>query len=1685
MAGIPQVITEDRASSAQVINGSARFDDSNKSYLSQDIGNGTNGFTLSFWMKPCQTGNRDELFDTVASTGFYLYRHTNGEIKINNNSANLFTSNGKYRDTSAFYNIVFSYKPVAGSTGYGLLYVNGKLDKGALFTTQLHAGTAKISSEASSDPANYYLSQWYLVDGLQLGPEYFGFTDPLTGTWRPKKFKAEGTTVNDGTDWSGNYSGGGGDPGPAFDGTNPSQNGYAHSGSGLTITFPKALSGRIIVYGGTGGGGADTYTLSDGSSLSTDQDYANSPYFDALDFGEKEGITSLTCSPGYTLHGISVDGVMLTDSTTQNLDFGTNGFYLPLDGNSLIGQDLSGKGNDWKPVNFGGSVLPENSFVSGAKPIRNNLGGTVAKSGVFGSNVGATYKTTSLTNSTGKYYFAHDPGTAAPSFNFIRGATYVFDNTIGSTHTLRLSTTSNGTWGGGSVYTDGVETFGNFTVITVPHDAPNTLYYFCTVHTGMGGSINVTTDETKADKYASSLVLACPYAGDKEDVSNQINCTVSSKGSDNYGSIQKFKTGSFYNSSRFFDGVDDNINYSSSSTLRFDGAFTIEMYASPDAANTDGGPLSSKGYYSANTGNWYLRFSATSGGKISFYSYQQQSNGQENYVHGTGANNTDRMYHIVCQRDSSNLMTFMIDGVIVGQGSNVDRDLDDGASNGITVGRIASGNSSNSAHIWYGGSVSDLRIYKGIDKYDVSGKSAGDQVFIPASANPDILPDSPSGVAVKSRLKKITDGSVSIDRDSDEYLQVLESTDFRLDGQYCIEFFLNLTDYSNDSVYVRTFVLDGPTGDGGSTNIHLNVNPSNGVLLFWSGGGELMSGSIPISGGWHHVCLTRDSSNKTRLFIDGVLSDSADITTDYNLNSNQNRPRLGALGNTGGTTGHYSNWRIIKGSIPFDYQTASTTTGDRYFVPPTGPLTTTSQGATANDVKLIACQDTVEPGRAVVSPTISGPNDGTQWSHYVTGDIDTSFPAWRAFRNDTASVGCRTQTSNGATIVWQPPSPIAFSSSFKIWAARDGSQAGTTFTVTHAGGDTDFTSSVVTSTTQTAVDLAQIGGVTSPITKITIVSGGPNPRFSGIEVDTVMLVDPVSPRNGASATTFNAFNSDIDTVRAQEGAYATFNPLVLINGGSSVFSDNNLQLRGGSTNGATASTINPTSGKYYLELGIEYASGQTQGNMGLGIVNEYLYGVGNPSGNSYPGTFCGFFTRTEINSVVNGSETGAQTTEPNVNYTLGLTIDYDAKSMTLFLNGVVGNTVSFSSITNPLLYFLWGNTGNTMVVNFGQKPFKYAPPDGFQPLTSSTLLPDTVIARSDQYVGVTTYTGNNTNRDISTGQKPDLIWCKSLNNSYSNSIYDSVRGPLNRIKSNSTDAAASDSSSIISFNADGYTTGNSTSTNTSSNSATYVAWTWKAGGNAGTWNKDGVAYASAADAGLTGITSPATLVGASIGTKQGFSIIRWNRGANHPTWTTGVIPHGLTQTPGMIITKNLGAGHGWMVFHTSNGVGRLYLNETSVAQSGGYTTLPTATHFTMDNTSDADSADDCVSYCWHDVPGLQKFGKYTGNSSTSGPYVELGFKPAVVMVKRISGASANWYIMDYKNQKINPVIHALEPNTSDEMNTAIVVNYDFLSNGFMVRGTDGDINASGHPYLYAAWAEAPAFNLYGAQSNAR
>ena len=79
-----------------------------------------------------------------------------------------------------------------------------------------------------------------------------------------------------------------------------------------------------------------------------------------------------------------------------------------------------------------------------------------------------------------------------PTFYVYRGFTYAFDNSIqGGGHPFRLQTTQGLT---GTPYTDGQSGSGTSILYwTVPMDAPNTLYYQCTLHALMQGTINVVS----------------------------------------------------------------------------------------------------------------------------------------------------------------------------------------------------------------------------------------------------------------------------------------------------------------------------------------------------------------------------------------------------------------------------------------------------------------------------------------------------------------------------------------------------------------------------------------------------------------------------------------------------------------------------------------------------------------------------------------------------------------------------------------------------------------------------------------------------------------------------------------------------------------------------------------------------------------------------------------------------------------------------------------------------------------------------------------------------------------------------------------------------------------------------------------------------------------------------------------
>ena len=97
----------------------------------------------------------------------------------------------------------------------------------------------------------------------------------------------------------------------------------------------------------------------------------------------------------------------------------------------------------------------------------------------------------SLTNSGNVDYVLTGPGfyasTNDPVLYLHRGTTYIFSNTVHATHPLEIRVSA-----GGAAYTNGVSGAGTDTIIfTVPMDAPTTLYYQCTLQSGMGAAINV------------------------------------------------------------------------------------------------------------------------------------------------------------------------------------------------------------------------------------------------------------------------------------------------------------------------------------------------------------------------------------------------------------------------------------------------------------------------------------------------------------------------------------------------------------------------------------------------------------------------------------------------------------------------------------------------------------------------------------------------------------------------------------------------------------------------------------------------------------------------------------------------------------------------------------------------------------------------------------------------------------------------------------------------------------------------------------------------------------------------------------------------------------------------------------------------------------------------------------------
>ena len=210
----------------------------------------------------------------------------------------------------------------------------------------------------------------------------------------------------------------------------------------------------------------------------------------------------------------------------------------------------------------------------------------------------------------------------------------------------------------------------------------------------------------------------------------------------------------------------------------------------------------------------------------------------------------------------------------------------------------------------------------------------------------------------------------SVDFDGNDYLSIpVNNSDFdwAADGSLTIEAWVNMDD------------IDGQTynsiinrwGGSGTYSFGLDVK-NNGNLFFYRGNGSSIttheSSGVTINvGQWYHIAVVKDGTTG-RFFINGqdcgTFSWNEAFTNSTSISLN-----LGNLsdGNSYPIDGRISNARFVNG------QALYTTS----FRPSTEPLTTTSQSATASNVKLLCCNNSSTTGSTVTPGTISANGDPT------------------------------------------------------------------------------------------------------------------------------------------------------------------------------------------------------------------------------------------------------------------------------------------------------------------------------------------------------------------------------------------------------------------------------------------------------------------------------------------------------------------------------------------------------------------------------------------------------------------------------------------------------------------------------------------------------------------------------------
>jgi len=552
--------------------------------------------------------------------------------------------------------------------------------------------------------------------------------------------------------------------------------------------------------------------------------------------------------------------------------------------------------------------------------------------------------------------------------------------------------------------------------------------------------------------------------------------------------------------------------------------------------------------------------------------------------------------------------------------------------------------------------------------------------------------------------------------------------------------------------------------------------------------------------------------------------------------------------------------------------------------------------------------------------------------------------------------------------------------------------------------------------------------------------------------------------------------------------YPTMNPLNDV--ATVVLSEGNTRVNA-QANASIRSTAFVADGKRYAEITV------------TAIGNSYL-------GVAVNGTNPTSFAATGAVACQQGGDIYVSSSSPSGNkcpaYTtndvLGILIDVEANKFWVSKNGTFHSMDRNPTITLSASQVLAGTGGFVLTalgsagaygihvgnsdgsaanvsVNFGQDDFEHTPPTGYLDWGSNNATAPEF--QGADHFNAVVYEGSGSAQTIGSGESGSnftaLAFIKNRDAADDNIWMDRVIGTGGYLSttqndsgtaatahgSGGSDILTSEAQAVKTFGMRSVTIGTMNEVNTSGES--YILWQWLLG-------------TSATSAGSITTGSPTLTTTGLVADTKHFSIVQYTgNGLLNATFA-----HGLGAAPNTIIIKRrsgAAANSDWEIHNDAIAISK---NNTfphyRIATSAGGTTgaiEASGNDLVQIGTASATnkSSETHMAYCFRNTPGVFKSGVYSGNSSTDGAYVSVGFRPKFVWIwnTTLTSSNAGRPIIDTARYKFNGATSAGGTNggvvftdnriAEEAMNTSLGVNpaIDILADGFKLRTSDSTINA--------------------------